>query len=244
VTTIEARRRCAARAKPPDRRSSSPGGAEAGPSAAPPEGAPPRAGIGHIPRGSFSPPALWLPMATPRRRRCARHRDDGQDALGLHQYTFAPLYESPSTRRWGARLRVRQPARPAAQSVHDRQDVPIPAATLRLRHQRDGAVGSRWRHLSLSTRIYWDWAPRSTAKSCTISRGTSTPRDERRAGARRRSRYAPRAVSSPRPGVRGSSCAFRGTSNRLRGAYAGNFLSGGLARVSACVQVGGFAALE
>jgi len=68
---------------------------------------------------------------------------------------------------------------------------------------------SLWRHLSLSTRIYWDWAPRSTANPARSRCGNVHPRDERVLGS---SPESIRAASSfsPRARVRGSSCGFAG----------------------------------
>jgi len=200
--------------------------AEAGPSAAPSQGAPPPGGDRPYSAWSSLRPRYWLPIGYAADGAVALGiATDGQDALGLHQYTFAPLYEITQHQALGS-----------ATYVYDNRhglllnrfmtvktldsDSEIEAYAI----NETAQWVSLWRHLSLSTRIYWGLGAALDREILhDLAAGTSNPRDERVLGLvagvdTRREQFL-----SEGPSQGQQLRLFAETSNRLRGAYAGNF---------------------
>src|SRR5438034_389779 len=200
--------------------------AEAGPSAAPSQGAPPPGGDRAYSAWSSLRPRYWLPIGYAADGAVALGiATDGQDALGLHQYTFAPLYEITQHQALGS-----------ATYVYDNRHGLLLNRFMTVKTlDSDGDIEayainetaqwvSLWRHLSLSTRIYWGLGAALDREILhDLAAGTSTPRDERVLGLvagvdTRREQFL-----SEGPSQGQQLRLFAETSNRLRGAYAGNF---------------------
>jgi len=200
--------------------------AEAGPSAAPSQGAPPPGGDRAYSAWSSLRPRYWLPIGYAADGAVALGiATDGQDALGLHQYTFAPLYEITQHQALGS-----------ATYVYDNRHGLLLNRFMTVKTLDSGsdieayAINetaqwvSLWRHLSLSTRIYWGLGAALDREILhDLAAGTSIPRDERVLGLvagvdTRREQFL-----SEGPSQGQQLRLFAETSNRLRGVYAGNF---------------------
>ncbi len=200
--------------------------AEAGPSAAPSQGAPPPGGDRAYSAWSSLRPRYWLPIGYAADGAVALGiATDGQDALGLHQYTFAPLYEITQHQALGSATYVYDNRHGlllnrfmTVKTLDSDSDIEAYAIN------ETAQWVSLWRHLSLSTRIYWGLGAALDREILhDLAAGTSTPRDERVLGLvagvdTRREQFL-----SEGPSQGQQLRLFAETSNRLRGAYAGNF---------------------
>src|SRR5690349_1299281 len=160
----------------------------------------------------------------------------GQDALGLHAYTLAPLYEFTQGQGLGSAsyiydnrhgLLLNQSMTVDASTV-DSQKLTgrdIQAYTIK----ETGQWVSLWRQLSFATRYYWGLGGALDREIFhDLAAGTTTPRDERVLGLvagvdRRRQQFL-----SEGPSEGQQLRLFAETSNGLRGAYSGNFYRGDL----------------
>ncbi len=151
---------------------------------------------------------------------------DGQDALGLHQYALAPMYEITQHQALGSAAYVYDNRhglllnRWMTVKASDSSTNDVKAYTI----NETAQWVSLWRHLSLGARYYWGLGgalDRETFHD--LSAGTSTPRDER-VGAlvagvdTRREQFL-----SEGPSQGQQLRLFAETSNGMRGAYSGNF---------------------
>ena len=160
----------------------------------------------------------------------------GQDALGLHAYTLAPLYEFTQRQGLGSAsyiydnrhgLLFNRSMTVDASSVDSQKFTgrDIQAYTIK----ETGQWVSLWRHLSFATQYYWGLGGALDREiSHDLAAGTSTPRDERVLGLvsgvdRRRQQFL-----SEGPSEGQQLRLFAETSNGLRGAYSGNFYRGDL----------------
>jgi hypothetical protein len=154
---------------------------------------------------------------------------DGQDALGLHQYALAPMYEITQHQALGSAAYVYDNRhglllnRWMTVKASDSSTNDVKAYTI----NETAQWVSLWRHLSFGARYYWGLGgalDRETFHD--LSAGTSTPRDER-VGAlvagvdTRREQFL-----SEGPSQGQLLRLFAETSNGLRGAYSGNFYRG------------------
>lgn len=155
----------------------------------------------------------------------------GQDALGLHQYMLAPLYEFTQQQGLGSASYIYDNRHglllnrwmTVKASTTDNQKVS--GADVQAYSINETAQWvSLWRHLSFSTRTYWGLGgalDRETLHD--LAAGTFARRDERVLGLvagvdTRRTQFL-----SEGPSQGQQLRLFAETSNRLQGAYSGNF---------------------
>jgi len=155
----------------------------------------------------------------------------GQDALGLHQYTLTPLYEFTQQQGLGSaayvydnrhQLLLNRWMTVKASTADDRKfsGAQIDAYTI----NETAQWVSLWRHLSYSTRIYWGGGGALDREVLhDLAAGTSTPRDERVLGLVAGVDTRRIQLLSEGPSQGQQLQLFAETSNRLRGAYSGNF---------------------
>jgi hypothetical protein len=158
----------------------------------------------------------------------------GQDALGLHQYTLAPLYEFTQHQALGSASYVYDNRhgllidRWMTVKASDVDNDKFTGRDIRTYAINETAQWvSLWRHLSFGARYTWGLGgalDRETLHDVAASR--STPRDERVAAlvAGVDTRRAQFLSEGPSQGQQLR--VFAETSNGLRGAYAGNFYRG------------------
>ena len=209
--------------------------AEAAPSAAPPVGASPPGEDRPYSAWSSLRPRYWLPSGYAADGALALGlATGGQDALGLHQYALAPLYEITQHQALGS-----------AAYVYDNRHglllnrtMTVKASTANNQKSTGRDIQaydidetaqwvSLWRHLRFNVRYYWGLGgalDRETLHD--LAAGTSTPRDERVLGLvsgvdTRREQFL-----SEGPSQGQLLRLFAETSNGLRGAYSGNFYRG------------------
>jgi hypothetical protein len=201
--------------------------AEGGPPAAPPESMPPPGGERPYSAWSSLRPRYWLPIGYAADGAVALGvTTDGQDALGLHRYVLAPMYEITQHQALGSAAYVydnrhgllldRRMTVKAKNSAND--DIKAYAI------DETAQWVSLWRHLSFSTRTYWGLGgalDREILRD--LAAGTSTPRDERVLGLVAGVDTRRTQLLSEGPSQGQQLRLFAETSNRLRGAYAGNF---------------------
>ena len=155
----------------------------------------------------------------------------GQDALGLHQYSLAPMYEFTQHQGLGSAayvydnrhgLLLNRWMRVKASATNDQTftGADVKAYTI----NETAQWVSLWRHLSFNTRYYWGLGGALDREVLhDLAAGTSATRDERVLGLvagvdTRRSQFL-----SEGPSQGQQLRLFAETSNRLRGAYSGNF---------------------
>jgi hypothetical protein len=209
--------------------------AEAVPSAAPPVGASPPGEDRPYSAWSSLRPRYWLPNGYAADGALALGlATAGQDALGLHQYTLAPMYEITQHQALGS-----------AAYVYDNRHGLLLNRTMTVKASKANnqkSTGrdiqaydidetaqwvSLWRQLRFNVRYYWGLGGalgRETLHD--LAAGTSTPRDERVLGLvsgvdTRREQFL-----SEGPSQGQQLRLFAETSNGLRGAYSGNFYRG------------------
>jgi hypothetical protein len=209
--------------------------AEAVPSAAPPVGASPPGEDRPYSAWSSLRPRYWLPNGYAADGALALGlATDGQDALGLHQYALAPMYEITQHQALGS-----------AAYVYDNRHGLLLNRTMTVKASKANnqkSTGrdiqaydidetaqwvSLWRQLRFNVRYYWGLGGalgRETLHD--LAAGTSTPRDERVLGLvsgvdTRREQFL-----SEGPSQGQQLRLFAETSNGLRGAYSGNFYRG------------------
>jgi hypothetical protein len=199
--------------------------AEAAPSA-PPQGTPPPGGDRPYSAWSSLRPRYWLPTGYAADGAFVLGVvTSGQDALGLHQYALAPAYEITQHQALGSAAYVYDNRHGlllnrfmTVKTLDSDSDIEAYAIN------ETAQWVSLWRHLSLSTRIYWGLGAALDREILhDLAAGTSTPRDERVLGFvagvdTRREQFL-----SEGPSQGQQLRLFAETSNRLRGAYAGNF---------------------
>jgi hypothetical protein len=204
---------------------------EAGPSAAPPEGGSSSAPApgGERPYSAWSSlrPRYWLPNGYAADGAVALgFSTDGQDALGLHQYALAPLYEITQHQALGSAAYVYDNRhglllnRFMTVKTLDSADSEIKTYTI------NGTAQwvSLWRNLSFGTRTYWGLGgalDRETFHQVDI--GGSATHDERVLGLVAGIDTRREQLLSEGPSQGQQLRFFAETSNRLRGTYSGNF---------------------
>ena len=209
--------------------------AEAAPSAAPPEGASPSGGDRPYSARSSLRPRYWLPNGYAVDGAVALGvATDGQDALGLHQYALAPLYEITQHQALGSvayvydnrhGLLLNRTMTVKASTPNDQKSTGRDIQAYEIDETAQWV--SLWRRLRFDVSHYWGVGgalDRETLHDLTA--GTSTPRDERVLGFvsgvdTRREQFLSEGTSQGQL-LR----LFAETSNGLRGAYSGNFYRG------------------
>ena len=212
-----------------------PAAVEAGPTAAPPQRASPPGKDRPYSAWSSLTPRYWLPNGYAADGAVALGvATDGQDALGLHQYAFAPLYEITQHQALGSAAYVYDDRhglllnRTMTVKSSTANDQKFTGRDIRAYDIDETAQWvSLWRRLRLDVRYYWGLGgalDRQTLHD--LAAGTSTPRDERVLGLvsgvdTRREQFLSEGTSQGQQ-LR----LFAETSNGLRGAYSGNFYRG------------------
>ena len=155
----------------------------------------------------------------------------GQDALGLHQYALAPLYEFTQNQALGSAsyvydnrhgLLLNRFMTVKASSANDQKFTgrEIEAYTI---HETAQWV-SLWRHLSLDTRYYWGLGGALDREALhDLALGASGTRDERVAGLVAGVDTRRQQLLSEGPSQGQQLRLFAETSSRLRGAHSGSF---------------------
>ena len=212
-----------------------PAAVEAGPTAAPPQRASPPGKDRPYSAWSSLTPRYWLPNGYAADGAVALGvATDGQDALGLHQYALAPLYEITQHQALGSAAYVYDDRhglllnRTMTVKSSTANDQKFTGRDIRAYDIDETAQWvSLWRRLRFSVRYYWGLGgalDRQTLHD--LAAGTSTPRDERVLGLvsgvdTRREQFLSEGTSQGQQ-LR----LFAETSNGLRGAYSGNFYRG------------------
>ncbi len=204
--------------------------AEAAPSAAPPEGASPPGGDRPYSAWSSLRPRYWLPNGYAADGAVALGvATDGQDALGLHQYTLAPLFEFTQHQALGSATYVYDNRhgvllnRWMTVKASDSSTNEINAYTV----NETAQWVSLWRHLSFSSRTYWGLGGAIDREILhDAAAGTSVPHDERVLGLVAGVDTQREQFLSEGPSQGQNLRLFAETSNGLRGAYSGNFYRG------------------
>ena len=204
--------------------------AEAGPSAAQPERAPSPGGNRPYSAWSSLRPRYWLPNGYAADGAVAIGvATDGQDALGLHQYTLAPLFEFTQHQALGSATYVYDNRhgvllnRWMTVKASDSSKNEINAYTV----NETAQWVSLWRHLSFSTRTYWGLGGAIEREILhDAAAGTSIPHDERVLGLVAGVDTQREQFLSEGPSQGQNLRLFAETSNGLRGAYSGNFYRG------------------
>jgi hypothetical protein len=208
--------------------------AEAGASAAPPEGgargAPPSGTERSYSAWSSLRPRYWLPIGYAADGAVALGlATGGQDALGLHQYSLAPMYEITQHQALGSAAYVYDNRhglllnRWMTVKARDSSTNDVKAYTV----DETAQWVSLWRHLSFNTRYYWGLGgalDRETFHQVDI--GSSATRDERVLGLVAGVDTRRQQFLSEGPSQGQNLRLFAETSNGLRGAYSGNFYRG------------------
>ncbi len=204
--------------------------AEAGPSAAQPERAPSPGGDRPYSAWSSLRPRYWLPNGYAADGAVVLGvATDGQDALGLHQYTLAPLFEFTQHQALGS-----------ATYVYDNRHGVLLNRWMTVKASDSSTNGinaytvnetaqwvSLWRHLSFSTRTYWGLGGAIDREILhDAAAGTSVPHDERVLGLVAGVDTQREQFLSEGPSQGQNLRLFAETSNGLRGAYSGNFYRG------------------
>jgi hypothetical protein len=203
---------------------------EIAPSAAPPEGAPPPGGERPYSAWATLRPRYWLPVGYAADGAVAIGvATEGQDALGLHQYALAPMYEITQHQALGS-----------ASYVYDNRHgllldrlMTVKASDSSANEVKAYAVHetaqwvSLWRHLSFGTRAYWGLGgalDRETFRQVDI--GSSATRDERVLGLLAGVDTRRQQLLSEGPSQGQNLRLFAESANGLHGAYSGNFYRG------------------
>ena len=209
--------------------------AEAAPSAAPPERASPPGADRPYSAWSSLRPRYWLPNGYAADGALALgFATDGQDALGLHQYALAPMYEITQHQALGSAayvydnrhgLLLNRTMTVKASTPNDQKSTGRDIRAYEIDETAQWV--SLWRRLRFNVSHYWGLGgalDRETLHD--LAAGTSTPRDERVLGFvsgvdTRREQFLSEGTSQGQL-LR----LFAETSNGLRGAYSGNFYRG------------------
>lgn len=206
---------------------------EGGPSTAL-EGAPPPGGERPYSAWSSLRPRYWLPIGYAADGAITLGvSTDGQDALGLHQYVLAPMYEITQHQALGSAAYVydnrhglllyRSMTVKASDPNDDGARQRINAYTINEAAQ----WVSLWRHLSLNTRYYWGLGAALDNETLhQVNIGSSTTHDERVLGLVAGVDTRREQLLSEGPSQGQHLRLFAETSDRLRGAYSGNFYRG------------------
>jgi hypothetical protein len=169
-----------------------------------------------LPIGYSADGALALGIAT-----------DGQDALGLHRYALAPMYEFTQHQALGS-----------AAYVYDNRHGLLLNRWMTVKASDSSTVKaytvnetaqwvSLWRHLSFNTRTYWGLGGAMDREILhDLAAGTSVPHDERVLGLVAGVDTQRQQFLSEGPSQGQNLRLFAETSNGLRGAYSGNFYRG------------------
>jgi hypothetical protein len=203
---------------------------EAGPSAAQPERAPSPGADRPYSAWSSLRPRYWLPNGYAADGAVALGvATDGQDALGLHQYTLAPLFELTQHQALGSATYVYDNRhgvllnRWMTVKASDSSTNEINAYTV----NETAQWVSLWRHLSFSSRTYWGLGGAIEREILhDAAAGTSVPHDERVLGLVAGVDTQREQFLSEGPSQGQNLRLFAETSNGLRGAYSGNFYRG------------------
>jgi hypothetical protein len=199
----------------------------------PAQGASPSAGSDrpYSPWSSLAPTS-WLPQAYIADGAFALgFQTYGQDALGLHLYTIAPLYEFTQHQGLGSVSCVYNDRhgvlynRFMTVKASTTDDGSFTGADVRAFTIDDfGQWVSLWRHLSLATRTYLGvGAALDREVLHDLDAGTTTPRDERVLGLVAGVDTSRSQFLSEGPSQGQQLRLFAETSNGLRGTYSGNF---------------------
>jgi hypothetical protein len=201
--------------------------AESAPSAAPSERAPPPGEERPYSAWSSLRPRYWLPIGYAADGAVALGvTTDGQDALGLHQYVLAPMVEITQHQALGSAAYVYDNRhglllkRVMTVKANDSANDDIKAYAI----DETAQWVSLWRQLSFSARYYWGLGgalDRETLHD--LAAGTATRRDERVAGLVAGVDTRRTQLLSEGPSQGQNLRLFAETSNRLHGAYSGNF---------------------
>ncbi|HEY6722097.1 MAG TPA: hypothetical protein VI363_10710, partial [Burkholderiales bacterium] len=158
----------------------------------------------------------------------------GQDALGLHQYTFAPLYEFTQHQGLGSAsyvydnrhgLLLNRTMTVKASTVDDQKTVGRDIQAYNIDETAQWV--SLWRHLRFNVNYYWGLGgalDRETLHD--LAAGTTTPRDERVGALVAGVDTRREQLLSEGPSQGQQLRLFAETSNGLHGAYSGNFYRG------------------
>ncbi len=214
-------------AAPFERRAASAPAREEAPQA---QAAPPAADRPYSPWSSLRPRAWWPIVEIADGTLALGAATYGQDALGLHQYLVAPMYEFTQRELLGSaqyvyddrhgllinRSLTVESSEPRERTVLDRK---VTSYTVK----DDAQWVSTWRHLALNRRFYWGLgAAIEQERLHVVDGGTSSPQNERVVGlvAGVDTRRAQRLSEGPSEGqwLR----LFAETSNGLHAAYSGN----------------------
>ena len=219
---LEVRQATAEGAAPPDAR---------------PAGAPPPGGERPYSAWSSLQPRYWLPVGYSADGAVALGvATDGQDALGLHRYALAPMYEFTQHQALGSAayvydnrhgLLLDRTMTVKASTVDDQKSTgrDIQAYTI----NETAQWVSLWRHLSSNVRYYWGLGGALDREILhVVGTGTSTPHDERVAALVAGVDTRRQQFLSEGPSQGQQLRLFAETSNRLRGVYSGNFYRGDL----------------
>ena len=204
--------------------------AEAAPSAAQPERALSPGADRPYSAWSSLRPRYWLPNGYAADGAVALGAaTDGQDALGLHQYTLAPVFEFTQHQALGSATYVYDNRhgvllnRWMTVKASDSSTNEINAYTV----NETAQWVSLWRHLSFSSRTYWGLGGAIDREILyDAAAGTSVPHDERVLGLVAGVDTQREQFLSEGPSQGQNLRLFAETSNGLRGAYSGNFFRG------------------
>jgi len=155
----------------------------------------------------------------------------GQDALGLHQYTLAPLYEFTQQQGLGSAAYVYDNRhglllnRWMTVKASTTNDQKFTGADIQAYSINETAQWvSLWRQLSFSTRTYWGLGGALDREILhDLAAGTSAPRDKRVLGLVAGADTRRTQLLSEGPSQGQQLRLFAETSDRLHGAYSGNF---------------------
>jgi len=207
-----------------------PAAVEGGPSTVPPAGAPPPGGERPYRPWSSLLPRTWFPAVYSDSGALALGvQTFGQDALGLHQYAIAPMYEITEHQALGSAAYVYDNRhglllnRWMTVKASDSSTNDVKAYTI----NETAQWVSLWRHLSLGTRTYWGLGgalDRETFHQVDV--GSSARRDERVLGLLAGVDTRREQFLSEGPSQGQQLRLFAETSDHLRGAYSGNFYRG------------------
>src|SRR3989475_67754 len=158
----------------------------------------------------------------------------GQDALGLHRYAIAPMYEITQHQalgsaayvydnRHGLLLNRSMTVKASASNNQAFTGADVKAYTI----NETAQWVSLWRHLSFGTRTYWGLGGALDREILhDLAAGTSASRDERVVGLVAGVDTRRQQLLSEGPSQGQNLRLFAETSNGLRGAYSGNFYRG------------------
>jgi hypothetical protein len=204
--------------------------AESAPSSAPAPGRP-------LPDRDYAPwssllPRSWFPAIYAADGAVALGvQTFGQDALGLHQYALAPMYEFTQRQTLGSAayvydsrhgLLLNRLMTVKASSANDEKFAGREIKAYAINETAQWV--SLWRDLSLGARYYWGLGgalDREIVRDLAL--GTSAARDERVAGLVAGADTRRQQLLSEGPSQGQQLRVFAETSNRLRGAFSGNF---------------------